>query len=89
MSGGGGGWSADLLTLMSVGVGCGTWDRGGEGRDGEGAALLRAEPAPWTQLLSLSSSGLPPLILSLWMFLAPDIATVWGTRSPSFAAQGC
>lgn len=86
MSGGGGGWSADLLTLMSAGVGCGTWDRGGEGRDGEGAALLGAKPAPWPQLLSLSSSGLPPLILSLWMFLAPDTATVWGARSPSFAA---
>lgn len=73
--------------------GGGVWDmgpgRGGEGRDGERAALLGAEPAPWTQLLSLSSSGLPPLILSLWMFLAPDTATVWGTRSPSFAAQGC
>ena len=71
--------------------GGGVWDVG-PGREGMGAgvvALLGAKLAPWLQLFSLSSPGLPPLILSLWMFLAPDTAPVWGACSPSFAVQGC
>ena len=49
MSGGGRGWSTDLLTFMSVGVGVGGWGGGSgkvAGRYGEGAARLQAELAP-------------------------------------------